>query len=242
MQSRASLDQLQEYSLLWKEEKRKGILLGKHEKKQFHLMVKVSYREGAVFFTFTATWETCRMEMMKIWKCWQACVNKPKLCWQDYWSCLINSFFANIYPEISTVTGKQPPAQEAELQSPPWGRKSPSFHGPCGRGRGSHLLLPLSAVLERGEVSLNFAFFYYFLLREQELLTRCAPCPAFHTAQAGTGRTFLPSRGCGWCSLAVSMWALCWKQVWHWPTAGSVMWREWICTWLANYGWFLGVL
>lgn len=92
-------------------------MLGKHEKKQFHLVVKVSCREGAVFFTFTATWEMCRMKMMKMWKCWQACASKPKVCWQDYWSCLINSFFANIHPRISTVTGKQPPAQEAELKS-----------------------------------------------------------------------------------------------------------------------------
>lgn len=55
-------------------------MLGKHEKKQFHLVVKVSCREGAVFFTFTATWEMCRMKMMKMWKCWQACASKPKVC------------------------------------------------------------------------------------------------------------------------------------------------------------------
>lgn len=43
MQSKASLDQLQDYRLPWNEEKkREGIMPRKHEKKHFHLTVMVS--------------------------------------------------------------------------------------------------------------------------------------------------------------------------------------------------------
>lgn len=42
MQRKASLDQLQDYRLLWNEEKkREGIMPRKHEKKHFHLTVEV---------------------------------------------------------------------------------------------------------------------------------------------------------------------------------------------------------